>query len=74
MPKKTPQTAHSTRSAIHNPAVSYDEQDIFFRNTTSRQGGLVLREGQVVTYDLVRGPGGEWMAANIEIGEEPTLN
>ena len=47
MPKKTPQTAHSTLSAIHNPAVAYDGQDIFFRNTTSRQSGLVLREGHV---------------------------
>ncbi|NWF10677.1 hypothetical protein HX810_23635 [Pseudomonas salomonii] len=74
MPTKTPQTANVTRSAPHHRAVAYDEQDIFFRNTPSRQSGLVLREGQSVTYDLVRGPDGEWVAANIESVEEPTLN
>lgn len=74
MPKKTPQAAQSNRSATRQQTTAYDEQDIFFRNTPSRQSGLVLREGQVVTYDLVRGPGGEWMAANIEIMEEPPLN
>lgn len=74
MPKKTPQTANVTRSATHHHAVAYDEQDIFFRNPPSRQSGLVLREGQVVTYDLIRGPGGEWMAANIELMEESPLN
>ncbi len=35
---------------------------------------LVLREGQTVTYELERGPGGEWQAVNIRIVEEPTLN
>lgn len=74
MTKKTPRAVQSNCSATRQHTTAYDGKDIFFRNTTSRQGGLVLREGQVVTYDLVRGPGGEWMAANIEIGEEPTLN
>ncbi|WP_438867760.1 cold-shock protein [Pseudomonas sp. L1(2025)] len=74
MTKKTPRAVQSNCSATRQHTTAYDEQDIFFRNTTSRQSGLVLREGQVVTYELVRGPGGAWMAANIEIVEEPTLN
>jgi len=58
----------------HHRAVAHDAQDIFFRNTPSRQSGLVLREGQSFIYDLVRAPGGEWMVANIEIVEERPLN
>ncbi|WP_178076231.1 hypothetical protein [Pseudomonas sp. 2822-15] len=50
MPTKTPQTANVTRGAPHHRTVAYDEQDIFFRNTLSRQSGLVVREGQSVTY------------------------
>jgi CspA family cold shock protein len=69
MPRKTPQTAISTRSGT----ATYDAQDIFFRSTTAH-GGQVLREGQMVTYELVRGPGGEWQAINIEIVEASTLN
>jgi CspA family cold shock protein len=51
MPSKTPQTAISTRSGT----ATYDAQDIFFRSTTAL-GGQALREGQTVTYELVRGP------------------
>ncbi|WP_321357111.1 hypothetical protein [Pseudomonas extremaustralis] len=54
MPSKTPQTAISTRSGT----ATYNAQDIFFRSTTAL-GGQALREGQTVTYELVRGPGGE---------------
>jgi CspA family cold shock protein len=69
MPSKTPQTAIfiSSETAVH------DTQDVFFRSSTA-QGGRVLREGQTVTYELERGPGGEWQAVNIEIVEEPMLN
>jgi cold shock protein len=42
--------------------------------SSTAQGGRVLREGQTVTYEVERGPGGEWQAVNIEIVEEPTLN
>lgn len=69
MPSKTPQTAISTRSGT----ATYNAQDIFFRSTTAL-GGQALREGQTVTYELVRGPGGEWQAINIEIVEASTLN
>jgi CspA family cold shock protein len=70
MPRKTPQTAIS----ISSKTAAYDEQDIFFRSATTAQGGRRLREGQTVTYELVRGPGGDWQAVNIEIVEESTLN
>ncbi|MCK1785855.1 cold shock domain-containing protein [Pseudomonas sp. TNT11] len=69
MPSKTPQTA----IFISSETVVHDTQDVFFRSSTA-QGGRVLREGQTVTYEVERGPGGEWQAVNIEIVEEPTLN
>ncbi|WP_460137397.1 hypothetical protein [Pseudomonas sp. S1_E04] len=69
MPDKTPQTAIS----ISRGTAVYDTQDVFFQSPTPRDG-QVLREGQTVTYERVRGPGGEWLAINIEVVEESTLN
>ncbi len=69
MSRKTPQTA----IFISSETAAHDAQDVFFRSSTA-QGGQVLREGQTVTYELERGPGGEWQAVNIMIVEEPTLN
>lgn len=74
MSRKTPQTAIATGRPTIEKAAVVDEQDIFFQSATYAQGGPVWREGQVVTYELVRGPGGEWHAINIEIVEDAQLN
>ncbi|WP_278406987.1 hypothetical protein [Pseudomonas rhodesiae] len=66
MPIETPQTAIPTS----NETIPYGEQEVFF----SYNGEPVLRPGQVVTYERVRGPGGEWKAINIEIVKDVTVN
>ena len=66
MPIETPQTAIPTSNET-NP---YGEQEIFF----SYDGGPALRPGHIVTYERVRGPGGEWQAINIEIVKDVAVN
>ncbi|WP_348751188.1 hypothetical protein [Pseudomonas rhodesiae] len=63
---ETPQTAIPTSNET-NP---YGEQEIFF----SYDGGPPLRPGQVVTFERVRGPGGEWQAIKIKIVKDVTVN
>ncbi|QBF26345.1 cold shock domain-containing protein [Pseudomonas tructae] len=64
----------STESELSVSTPSWQEQDIFFQIGPSTPGGLILREGQVVSYELVQGPQGQWFAVDIQIIEEPPLN
>lgn len=50
------------------------DQEIFFFGGTGKDGKPALREGQLVTYDLMRGADGRLYATNIEVVEDPELN
>ncbi|MNR41186.1 hypothetical protein D3C85_1595460 [compost metagenome] len=66
--------AGSTESELSVSTPTFREQDIFFQTAPATPEGLVLREGQVVSYELVQGPQGQWFAVDIKIIEDTSLN
>lgn len=70
MSKTSRKTAGSTEHEVSVSPPPLDEQDIFFQDAH----GLKLCEGLAVTYELVEGEHGDWIAINIRPAEEPSLN
>ncbi|CAK9888704.1 MULTISPECIES: hypothetical protein [Pseudomonas] len=66
--------AGSTESELSVSIPTFREDDVFFQIGSAMPDGLVLHEGQVVSYELVQGPQGQWFAVDIQIIEEPPLN
>ena len=65
--RNTP-AANSPESRV---ATEYD-RDIYFCSPPTEAGGLAIKPGQKVTYELMLGSDGQYYAVNLEfINEEP---
>ncbi|MFK8331751.1 cold-shock protein [Pseudomonas sp. BJa5] len=74
MSRKTHRKGALSKHGTGVVASAFTDRDIFFQSLPASAGGLVLRPGQRVEYDLVEGPQGQWYAVNIEVIDDPALN
>ncbi|MEN5240669.1 MULTISPECIES: hypothetical protein [Pseudomonas] len=74
MATKAVHSGPATVAKVDTGQVVPSESEVIFLQSAVGDGTAIIREGQLVSYDLAQGPDGLWYAVNIVIEDEPYLN
>lgn len=74
MATKAVHSGPTTVAQVDSGHVAPAESEVIFLQSAVGDSTAIIREGQLVSYDLAQGPDGLWYAVNIVIEDEPYLN